>query len=504
MIKREQGITLMALIITIIVLVILSVITIGAAYNSGIIKMGTEGAKEYATQAIEENKILNETTEYIDDVAHKIKVMMGNIPENGSYDEVKKVNIPDLRTGMIAVKFEDNGDVVEYRYPDDTWYDYDKKQWANAITKDNDGNITGYWVWIPRYEYKINSDKSIEVKFIPTSTTKADEGYKIHPAFQDGRNNNFKNGEWDAEISGFWVAKYPAGYQKNTITDNGNGSLTTAISNADDDVVYSDKHYTCFNKEYNTNPLNQNLTAKSSESDNEKISYPVFLPLTYAYNNISIGDMYTISREIENATDFYNLTYSADSHLLKNSEWGAVVYLTQSKYGRSGNSTNMNEVYINNYYTIKTTPFTSAITGVYGGGASTDATDSISSVKPYYEKTTGVNGSSTGNITGVYDLNGCIWDSVSAYISCGNTKSNFLNNGSSFTNTTADPEGYNKSGYSTKYATVYPYGNNPASDRAGSYSKYKQFADESKGTYGYGDAVLETSTVGSDNNRMEF
>ena len=32
------------------------------------------------------------------------------------------------------------------------WYDYDKKQWANAKTLDG-----SYWVWIPRYAYKITS-----------------------------------------------------------------------------------------------------------------------------------------------------------------------------------------------------------------------------------------------------------------------------------------------------------------------------------------------------------
>lgn len=74
------------------------------------------------------------------------------------------------------------------------------------------------------------------------------------------------------------------------------------------------------------------------------------------------------------------------SHMLKNSEWGAVAYLTESKYGRNGT-----EVTINNngttYYT--------------GGGAN----------KTY---TTSTNQSSTGNVYGIYDLSGNAWEYVAA------------------------------------------------------------------------------------------
>ena len=91
MIKQEKGITLLALIITIIVLVILAAITISAAYNSGIIRNAEDGAKQYAKQAVEENKIVDETTNYIDSVATNIKSLLGKNEENEDKSMVASV-----------------------------------------------------------------------------------------------------------------------------------------------------------------------------------------------------------------------------------------------------------------------------------------------------------------------------------------------------------------------------------------------------------------------------
>ena len=173
----------------------------------------------------------------------------------------------------------------------------------------------------------------ISIKFLQGTSDKDSEGvtigrefkysgkamtdYVVHPAFTDGTSNNFKNGEWDKEVSGFWVAKYEAGYQANTITDN-NGVLSIEISNAGDEVVYSNLKYTSYNQ--NTNALGQNLS--SSNYANESLSYPVFRPLTYSYNVIAIGDSYVLSKAIDTANSFYGLDASiTDSHMMKNSEW---------------------------------------------------------------------------------------------------------------------------------------------------------------------------------------
>ena len=132
---------------------------------------------------------------------------------------------------------------VNPNFKEENWYEYvagynlvDGKtsRWANAVTDDG-----SYWVWIPRYKYKITNQPTsagienagkIDVEFIPTTdkmgaegyTTGANadgeilttdsEGYIIHPAFENGsstgKNNGFENGEWDSELPGFWIAKY--------------------------------------------------------------------------------------------------------------------------------------------------------------------------------------------------------------------------------------------------------------------------------------------------------
>ncbi len=78
--KEERGITLLALIITIIILAILALITVNAAYMSGIIQFGVNGAKDYAQVAIEENRIMEETGNYVESVTKKIKVLLGEEP----------------------------------------------------------------------------------------------------------------------------------------------------------------------------------------------------------------------------------------------------------------------------------------------------------------------------------------------------------------------------------------------------------------------------------------
>ncbi len=523
--KENRGITLVALVITIILLLILAAISIQALTNQGLFGRANEAKRESEIANIKEkialdiyekqlepplgnitegeletilgkygtvNKgedgtIIGITTDegyeillseiYSGGTTEDVKTLLAD----GSWNSSKQVNSPKLMEGMTGIYWDTEGNEVKVTVENqDNWYDYNNQKWANAKTEDG-----SYWVWIPRYEYKITTPytstaSTISVKFIPQTQTTVDPDYTyIHPAFEDGsangKNNNYMNGEWDAEIPGFWVAKYPAGFQANTITNNA-GTLSTTISNSSDTVVYSDKNYTSYNSSYTTNALGQTL------SSNPKMSYPVFKPLTYAYNNISTGDSYTLSQEIKNATSFYGLNSTkTDSHQMKNSEWGAVAYLTQSSCGRSGT-----EVNLNNYYTAESSPWRTAITGMCTNGTSGDKTTTLG--KPYNDITVGVKGSSTGNISGVYDLNGCVWERTSAYITNGNA--NLSTYGSSYVSTSANTNGYLT--LSTKYATVYPYNSSDSNT-----NNYTTYSGKKSSTYGYGDAILETSTTGS-------
>ncbi len=495
----QKGITLVALVITIIILLILATISIQSLTNTGLFAKAKE-AKEKSQNAEEnQEKTLNE---YEDELNKYISGNVKTLQADGSWNSGKKVNSPQLMEGMTGIYWDESGKEVEVNVDNqDNWYDYSAQKWANAVTKDSNGNITGYWVWIPRYAYKIETNRytntvgKISVKFLQGTTNKDESNaeistaypettgatmsaFVVHPSFTNGTSNHFMNGEWDKEISGYWVAKYPAGFQANTITNN-NGTLSTTISNSSDTVVYSNKNYTSYHANMTTNALSQNLTSSGYAS--QKLSYPVFKPLTYAYNNISTGDAYTISKEIASASSFYGLNSTkTDSHQMKNSEWGAVAYLTQSSCGRDGT-----EISLNNYYTTESSPWRTAITGMCTNGTSGSKSTTLGNA---YNTTVGVKGSSTANVTGIYDLNGCVWERTAAYISNGNAS--LSSYGQSYANITANANGYQT--LSTKWATVYPY--NSSSD---SYTNnYSVYSGKKSTTYGFGDAILEISTTG--------
>ena len=103
---------------------------------------------------------------------------------------------------------------------------------------------------------------------------------------------------------------------------------------------------------------------------------------------------------------------TTDSHMIKNSEWGAVAYLTQSTYGKYGNDDYEGadkEVYINN----STSYYTGRSGGTYGGNVST-STYGTYTYDGYLldgatkTRTRDMNkvASTTGNITGIYDMSG--------------------------------------------------------------------------------------------------
>ena len=111
----------------------------------------------------------------------------------------------------------------------------------------------------------------------------------------------------------------------------------------------------------------------------------------------------------------YGFSKNCNTHMMKNSEWGAAAYLTQSNYGRNGT-----EIVINNYLTPKgdSRPTSMDVsfcakTG-YGAISSKDANASDTDVA-LYNTEKGVLASTTGNIYGVYDMVGGSYEYVSAY-----------------------------------------------------------------------------------------
>ena len=306
------------------------------------------------------------------------------------------------------------------------WYDYENKQWANARTADG-----SMWVWIPRYEYKIDSTaKIIDVNFVQGTSTVTTSGYTLHPAFSTDLNN----GGWSSDIAGFWIAKYAAGFQNATA-----GEIDKIVEN-------SGLKYTTVSSAYASNYLQSTLTANSTE-----MTLPVFKPNTYVYNNISAGDSYLLTQKIGTAT-MYGLR-NVDSHLQKNSEWGAVAYLTHSKYGLNGAEITINNKNLNNTIDTKGASGTKGyVYAVTSYGDSDTAND--------------INASSTHNMSGVFDLSGCVWERTAGFCKGGNASTPEWHSAMATSGTTA----------STKYVTIYE----------NSYDANNKI----------GDAVKETSTSG--------
>ena len=347
------------------------------------------------------------------------------IPNEYSKVEIStKCNPPKLGMGMTPVKW--NGtEFIKTKEYDAEWYDYidtslgqernSKSKWANAKTEDE-----SMWVWIPRFAYKITyvdtNDKSqggtIDIVFLKNNTnydfygndvTNAsyiDENgikgaYIVHPAFQDGTKNGFANGEWDEEITGFWMAKFEAGYAGEA------GNINTAQdSKVEHTTIYG------WNGSIHTNVETNYYGERSIGS---KIKYPVFQANKPSMNCLGISDSYNLSKSLSTSGNPYGFK-NVDSHLTKNSEWGAVVYLAYSKYGRNGEEVASNNVSVNNENTIY------AVTG-YGvqttKGEDTSRNLSILTMQNQegsYSTIQGQKASTTGNIYGIYDLSGGLWE----------------------------------------------------------------------------------------------
>ena len=365
--NRSNGITLVALVISIIILLILATISIQALTNTGLFAKAQE-AKEKTKNATENQaKTLNE---YEDELN---KYVSGT--SQTKTDWTGKVNKPKLMTGMTAIKFTDptgdekanEGSVVKTTDTDTTWYDYDAKKWANAQTEDG-----SMWVWIPRFAYKVNSStKTFDVVFLKDTTntyldngTEKDaekEGYIVHPAFKNESSTEYENGGWDKDLTGIWVSKFEAGFA----TSNGNSAPKKASS-----VNYSQT--SVWASGYETGGQDGSLPARNwidgvYGNTKTSIKYPTFQGLTYSMNYINHNDAFNISKILTESGNIYGLSSSStDSHMMKNSEWGAVAYLSQSKYGLNGAN-----IYINNVNLNNTSKSVYAVTGC--AGATEDA-----------------------------------------------------------------------------------------------------------------------------------
>ena len=227
---------------------------------------------------------------------------------------------------------------------------------------------------------------------------------------------------------------------------------------------------------YNTNGYDYATTA---------IKYPTFQGLTYSMNYINHSDAFSISRALTDEGNIYKLSNKeTDSHLIKNSEWGAVSYLGQSQYGLNGTNIRINNLTLNN---SEKTIY--AVTGyaaktLQNGDTKLEDARPVSSTEKVYKWTEkeGQTASCTGTIYGIYDMSGGAWERTAAIVNNGNENLNIY--GKAIMNAL-------NNGKSTEYVTVYPKG-----ETSGQSLDDASKANYTANTKIYGDAIRETSTSG--------
>lgn len=340
-------------------------------------------------------------------------------------DPILVGNDPNLLNGSLTpVVYDKTQKAWVVADTSEKWYDYSNQAWANAVILEDgvtknvgdtvlvptesstDTEVKAMYVWIPRYSYTIKSEDgtnyygktlsslggstasqatpgAIDIKFISTSTVETGtaqytgdtaSNWRTHPAFMWDTNSNgrISSGE---NITGIWVGKFE-----------------TSV----------DTSSTCYSSPSTSNCNDTNIT-------------PYILPNVNSLRYQRVYEQFVTNQKF--ATYLTNST-NTNSHMMKNSEWGAVVYLSQSIYGKYGNSdyTGTNkEVYKNNsssYYT--------------GRSSGVPPSSSMSSAGTcYYDNITdrgsgtgacGAGASTTGNITGIYDMVGGSFENVMSYL----------------------------------------------------------------------------------------
>ena len=278
------------------------------------------------------------------------EVTYNNTESHGDYDNVqetidelyKKVGFtgekwidptlngadPVLSDGLIPVVISSKGDTY-YANEYTRWYDYSQKRWANSVMlvdeaktkynpgdKINESDIESYFVWIPRYKYKVWDLGDYKELIQANSLTNAKDGNALHLLAGDsqlidvvfgdkekvkvegntkksgasGNKEGISVGDYivhpaftlgNTELNGFWIGKFETGYK--------------GANSASD--------------------------AQKTEKDKSKI---IVKPGVYSWRYNTVKNFFMSA---------YEYKTNLKSHMMKNTEWGAVAYLSHSAYG---------------------------------------------------------------------------------------------------------------------------------------------------------------------------
>ena len=402
--RKEKGITLVTLVITVVIMLILAGVAIAAVVDGDGLFSKTREATEVHENAVQDEK------DKIQSLMNEIDNYLGNSNSqktDGSYDSAKGVNTPDTSalpketTKYVTWNYNEANSIYEEKLSDnapDNWYDYDNGQWANIKTTGN--NLEAYWVWIPRFAYKLpqttgnGDEKEIEVAFIKNNGTETvtgerayystdteittdnsglyvqatdlakgtgangEQAWIIHPAFTFG----------DDQLNGIWVAKYEA-------------------SNPDCTTDATTGEYNGADKQVEIKP---NVTS---------------------WRGIQVANSFTACENMTKVGGTIGTTSGnndvIDTHMMKNMEWGAVAALSQSQYGVF-NPESATAINGDKTYKVWNNSNSSYITG--SAGTTMDSYNE--SLTNAYNSEIGIKASTTGTIYGIYDMAGGSWERV--------------------------------------------------------------------------------------------
>ena len=289
------------------------------------------------------------------------------------YADGSGANIPELYKNMVPIKYENNRWIVADLYS--KWYDYNAKQWANAVVLNpgltkavgqevTEEEVSLWYVWLPRYKYTVFNGNNGSVS-----------EQLINVTFESGTNSTGTVKCTD---------NFSTNGKSEVCTDSTNGSIKNGIS------TYTHPAFTFGNTalkgiwigKFELSATDSSCINDGTNTQCNKVLTIVTKPNVRSWMKAETVNFFT---SIKNAATTYGIS-NADSHMIKNMEWGAAAYLKQSKYGL-GN----------------TIMKTNSNSSCYTGGGTGDA----------YK--TNVMQSTTGNVYGVYDMSGGCFEYVMGF-----------------------------------------------------------------------------------------
>ena len=378
---------------------------------------------------------------------------------NGSCGDAQPASAPDLDDGMIPVVISNNGIVTTISKDNNNWYNYNNKKWANVVLVNsssrskylnttgvtvNEDDILAYYVWIPRYSYRIptvscstisnptyddypycysyvlsDNNKTSLINWWQSYVAENLGSYTLEQATQDV-NTGMKNGSFTVtgvgellftDIIEFYNEQNDPDITYTTEFNSSNNftgpreidivfeNKTTAKQNGDAiDTYHTHPAFTFGNDELNGIWVGKFETTGSANT-------PTIKGNNASLVNQNVSTQFTTAQKLGTST--YGSTSKVDAHMMKNSEWGAAAYLSHSKYGIN------KEIRINNYWNNSKT--------LTGCGANTENESSSTTCGIVYGKATNYPQSTTGNITGIFDMSGGAWEYVMGYYSGAST-----------------------------------------------------------------------------------